>query len=603
MLAAERYLTLYDRFEGGRALGEPTEATLEELAEALYCTARNAKLVLKRLEEEGLVAWMPGRGRGNRSRIVFHADKEDFLFDLATTKAEQGDYRLSFELLSTYGAGTDAKTRFIDWLNVRFGYQKETVRGRTDCDTLRIPVYRQVQTLDPGSANFAFDGHLMYHIFDRLVTFDESLGRIVPGVAHAWSSDPAGMEWTFYLRKGVHFHDGRELTSEDVVFTFERLRRTGVPNRWMMRSLLRVDALGPRTVRFSLSRPNRIFDRYLCAAAASILPLDLRGVGDAYWRLPVGTGAFRLVTLSPHRIELIANTAYYAGRPFLDCVDIVIMPEDCRELSTTGMPSVMRAPDGEDPAVDGLDPGTDWQALARLCNGCTMLTWNTNKDGWQQNEALRKAVRMMLDPVAMQADLGGERALPAYGIRAEDSLKYIAKSAAEPQIRETLRLAGYDGAALRLVVHEKYELDGRWIADRLERFGVNVELVVADWKQAVDPAVVASGDFTVSGIVLAEDEVCEIDLYEHEACLTSAYLNATLKTWIVERIDRALAAYSPEERRSHMREIENRLREECYIIFLHHRRLSTHMHPSVRGASFSPQGWIDFKQIWLEKVV
>ncbi|MDG0789494.1 ABC transporter substrate-binding protein [Cohnella ginsengisoli] len=524
------------------------------------------------------------------------------MFDLVTAKAEHGDYRLSFELIASFGDGTDVKARFIDWLNVRFGYQKETVRGRTDCDTLRIPVYRQVQTLDPGCANFAFDGHLMYHIFDRLVTFDESLGRIVPGIAHAWSSDPTGTEWTFYLRKGVHFHDGRELTSEDVVFTFERLRQPGVPNSWMMRSLSRVEALGPRTVRFSLSRPNRIFDRFLCAAAASILPLALCGLGEAYWRLPVGTGAFRLVTLSPHRIELSANTAYYLGRPFLDVVDIVIMPEDCRERSTIGMPSVMRAPDAEH-EDDGLDPAMDWQALARLCNGCTMLTWNTNKQGWQQNDAFRKAVRAMLDPVAMQADLGGERALPAYCIRPEDSLKYIAKSASESQIREALRTSGYGGETLRLVVHEKYEPDGNWIAARLGMYGVRIELFIADWKQSVDPAVVASGDFTVSGIVLAEDEVCEIDLYEHEACMTSAYLNATLKAWIVERIDRALAAYSAEERRSHMREIENRLREECYLVFLHHRRLSTQMHPSVRGASFSPQGWIDFKQIWLEKVV
>ncbi|MDI4645693.1 SgrR family transcriptional regulator [Cohnella hashimotonis] len=601
MLASERYLTLFDRYGSGRALGDPVETTLEELAETLYCTPRNAKLVLKKLEEDGLIDWLPGRGRGNRSRIVFKADKEPFLFELATGKAERGDYRMSFDLIASFGEGTDVKGRFIDWLNVRFGYQKETVRGLSDCDTLRIPVYRQVQTLDPACANFAFDGHLMYHIFDRLVTFDESLGRIVPGIAHAWNSNPAGTEWTFFLRKGVQFHDGRELTSEDVVFTFERLRQPGVPNSWMMRSLASVEAIGARTVRFSLSRPNRIFDRFLCAAAASVLPNDLCGLGEAYWRLPIGTGAFRIVTLSPHRIELSANTAYYAGRPFLDVVDIVIMPEDCRERSTIGMPSVMRAPAGEE-EDPGLDPPMDWQALARLCNGCTMLTWNTIKDGWQQNEAFRSAVRLMLDPVAMQADLGGERALPAYCIRPEDSLKFIARPASEPQIRDALRASGYDGETLRLFVHEKYELDGQWIAARLEKYGVRVELFVADWKQSADPAVITSGDLTVSGIVLAEDEVCEIDMYEHDACLTGAYLNATLKAWIVERIDRALAAYSAEERRSHMREIETRLRDECYLVFLHHRRMSTQMHPSVKGASFSPQGWIDFKQIWLEKI-
>lgn len=601
MLVAERYLTLYDRFGGENSNGEPVVATLEELADALFCTPRNAKLVLKKLEEDCLVNWLPGRGRGNRSHLIFKVHKEDFLLNLATSKADVGDYRTSFEVLSSYGEGTEAKIKFLEWLKGRFGYQKETVRGLTECDTLRFPVYRSVQTLDPAKVNYAFDSHIIQQIFDRLVTYDETVDRIVPGIAHAWNADSQAMEWTFYLRKGVLFHSGRELTSQDVVYTFERLHSLNMPNRWMMRSLLVVEALGPRTVRFVLSQPNRIFDRFLCAAASSILPLDLEGQSEEdYWRLPTGTGPFQLVSFSPHRIELVANTSYYAGRPYLDGVDIIIMPEDCQQMSTIGLPSVMQTQDG-DKSVQEENPDEKWQALVRLCNGCTMMTWNGNKQGWTQNETFRKAVRLMLDPVAMQAELGGERVLPAYSLRPEDSIQYERQTATVPEIYHALSQSGYDGTELLLVVHEKYERDGRWIAARMHSFGIAVELFLADWSQVIDPEIISSADFTISGIILAEDDVCEIDMYEHEECISSTYLAPSLKSWILAQIDLALGSDSAQARRSHLRDIETRLREECHIIFLHHRRLNTFMHPSVRGASFNSNGWIDFKQIWLEK--
>ncbi|MDD9267255.1 ABC transporter substrate-binding protein [Paenibacillus sp. GCM10023248] len=601
MLVAERYLALYDRFGGENANGEPVEASLEELADALYCTPRNAKLVLKKLEEDDLIDWLPGRGRGNRSHIAFKIGKESFLLSLATSRAADGDYRTSFEVLGTYGEGTEAKIKFIEWLKGTFGYQKESVEGHIECDTLRFPVYRSVQTLDPGKVNYAFDSHIIRQIFDRLVTYDETVHRIVPGAAHAWNADAQAMEWTFYLRKGVLFHSGRELTSQDVVFTFERLRSLTMPNRWMMRNLQLVEATGPRTVRFVLAQPNRIFDRFLCAAAASILPLDLGGLReDDYWRLPSGTGPFQLESFSPHRIKLGAHTSYYAGRPYLDGVDIIIMPEDCREMSTIGLPAVMQTQDG-DTTEQEQNPEEDWQSLVRLCNGCTMLTWNGNKPGWTQNDAFRKAVRLLLDPVAMQAELGGERVLPAYSLRPEDSNQYERKTASAEEIARELAGSGYDGTELRLVVHEKYERDGRWIAERMNHFGIGVDLFLANWSQVADPAVISSADFTISGIILAEDDVCEIDMYEHDECVSSTYLAASLKGWILEQIDRALSAENAQDRRSHMRDIETRLREEGHIIFLHHRRLNTYLHPSVRGASFNSNGWIDFKHIWLEK--
>lgn len=604
MQTAERYLTLYDRFGAGSA-GLPVEATLEELAAALFCTPRNAKLVLKRLQEENLIEWLPGRGRGNRSRIGFKADKEDYLLAHATSQAEEGHYRTALELLETYGSGTEARTRFVRWLNGRFGLYQETVQGQEDCDTLRFPVYRTVQTLDPGCVNYAFDSHLLQHIFDRLVTYDEELERIVPSIAHTWSSDERATTWTFHLRKGVLFHDGRELTAADVAFSFERLCRPGTANRWIVRNLAAVEIVGPRCVRFVLHRPNFIFDRFLCSAAASILPLDYGGKNeDEYWRLPIGSGPFMLLSLSNHRVELTAHRAYFAERPHLDGVDIIILPEDCRELSTFGLPSILQTHD-TDPLQPLKDvPSPDWQSLARLCKGCTLLTWNMSKEGgWQHNETFRRAVSLTIDRERMMADLRGERALAAYAIRPEDSMRYMPRAGTDEEIRALLAQSGYDGQPLRLLVHDKYELDGRWVAGRLGEFGIPCRLESAGWQEIENPELINGCDFTISGLVIAEDEICEIDFYEHEACVMNYYVDPRLKPWIIARIDEALAMPHAQDRWRVMREIETRLRDEFYICFLHHRRLNTIMHPSVKGATFGPNGWIDFRRIWLERAV
>ncbi len=109
----------------------------------------------------------------------------------------------------------------------------------------------------------------------RLLAFDERLGRIVPGVAHHWEANRDATEWTFYLRKGIRFHHGQELTSADVLFSFERLRNHA-ENKWLLREAETIEALGPRVVRIRLRKPNRIFDRFMCSVGASILPADFR---------------------------------------------------------------------------------------------------------------------------------------------------------------------------------------------------------------------------------------------------------------------------------------------------------------------------------------
>ncbi|WP_052476342.1 SgrR family transcriptional regulator [Cohnella kolymensis] len=246
--AVERYLTLHNTFGGTEVKCPEAEVSIDELSRTLFCTTRNVKIILHKLVEEGLIEWQAGRGRGNRSRIKFLADRDPLLLEWAKQMAEKGEYKQAFELLQTYSEGTAVKERFVQWLNGHFGYESEQTEGSAQMDMLRIPVYRTITTLDPAEVNYAFEAQMIRQIFDRLVGYDTSENRYVPGLAHAWDSNADATEWTFYLRKGVRFHHGRELTSEDVRFTLERLNGDKL-HSWMVRSVIRVDCPGPRIVR------------------------------------------------------------------------------------------------------------------------------------------------------------------------------------------------------------------------------------------------------------------------------------------------------------------------------------------------------------------
>jgi MarR-like DNA-binding transcriptional regulator SgrR of sgrS sRNA len=590
MLLDERYLLLFERFGRDTELGDPVEVKLEQLAEALYCTPRNAKLILAKLRSEQLIEWFPGRGRGNRSRIAFKVDKEAYLIEFSQSLVEEGNYKRAFDLIGIHATGTFAKPKFLEWLDKQFGYKKgEAGEGQHPLDTLVFPVLKPPLTLDPAELLYSFDSHLIRQIFDRLLRFDMQQGSIVPMLAHAWSSNSSATEWTFHLRKGVRFHNGQELTSRDVKFTFERLQ-SGPANSWLMRGVESIETMGPRTLRVKLSRPNRIFDRFMCSAAASILPYGFAGMEEGdYWSLPLGTGAFRLISWTIGRIELAAFDAYFQGRPYLDSVDIVILPRDC-DPEMEGNAKVHHSIDTL--RMYSYAKEQAWQEIEKLCQGCTMLIWNVSREGPQQSEALRRVVKMILHPGEMVAELGGERVLPAFGFRPETSRSRTVEPLRPERIRRALEESGYAGEVLRFAFHPKYGEDGLWIVNRLAEWGISA--VVVDYESWPD------ADFCISGLVFPEDEVCEIEAYEHRDYIMHSYFDEERKKWITGRINEAVAADSTDQRRMYLKEIEDLIRDEATVIFLHHRRISTYMHPSVRGVSLNSLGWIDFQNVWLE---
>lgn len=198
--------------------------------------------------------------------------------------------------------------------------------------TLVLGRLRDVVGLDPNMTT-AHDSHRLFEVvFSRLVTLDGEL-LPAPGLAASWDISDDGLVYTFYLHEGVKFHNGEDMTARDVKYTMDRILNpeVGSPVRSFFVAIEAVSVLNDHTVQFKLSRPHAGLLMYLSIPEASIISKDLAEQEDLNKMANViGTGPFRLAEWSPDEYMLLErHEAYHLpGLPYLDAIDIRIMPEE-----------------------------------------------------------------------------------------------------------------------------------------------------------------------------------------------------------------------------------------------------------------------------------
>lgn len=112
-----------------------------------------------------------------------------------------------------------------------------------------------VGELDPGKATDYADSILMFNIYDTLVWAD-SKGRITPHLAEKWAISADKLTYTFNLRRGVKFHDGSELTADDVAFSMERMNALNLGFSYLFKAWVKTTRVADKyTVSFTLSEP------------------------------------------------------------------------------------------------------------------------------------------------------------------------------------------------------------------------------------------------------------------------------------------------------------------------------------------------------------
>ncbi len=192
----------------------------------------------------------------------------------------------------------------------------------------------QKESMDPADFFSGDDGYHINQVYNRLMDRDDNF-TVKPELAESWSSNADATEWTFKLRKGVKFHDGHDLTSKDVVYTFKRLidpaRASGgaaVLSFLDPKDANAITAVDDYTVKFKpkgavAELPLLITNKYTFIIPDGAKTEELRLKGD-------GTGPFmqdQFTPGAPVRV-LKKNPNYWEpGLPKADCLEIRVIQE------------------------------------------------------------------------------------------------------------------------------------------------------------------------------------------------------------------------------------------------------------------------------------
>lgn len=282
------------------------------------------------------------------------------------------------------------------------------------------PAASAAETLDSASSLNAYE--YLGALYNRLVRQDED-GTTVPDLAEEWDSDPTASRWTFRLRRGVRFHDGRELSAEDVVYSIRHVLdpEIGSPQADTLASMFGpqdVRAVDPLTVQFDLQAANAEFPSLLTSYHCYIIP---DGSAAEIGTTGIGTGPFVLESFTPAGPGVVvANEEYFDGRPVLDRIEFYSIQDATARVNAllAGQVDLLAQTNLDHPTARVVT-GTAGTTVARVENA----QWYTIPMLYSSEEfsdpRVRQAMKLAYDPEAIlrtalqsEGDAGWDNPVP-----------------------------------------------------------------------------------------------------------------------------------------------------------------------------------------------
>lgn len=334
------------------------------------------------------------------------------------------------------------------------------------------------------------------NIYSRLLTQEADL-TLSGDLAEAWEMSEDGTEYTFTLREGVKFHNGREFVADDVVYSYERLMDpdSGSVAANYFTSVESVEAVDDYTVKFILSGPDATFLSYVANPYAAIVPKEVvEEYGDLKTN-PCGTGPFMLKEyIEGNQMVLERNPDYYdVDRVKLDTVTYTFVTDEAARLAAlrTGAAHIAVMPPSQLSLVEGND-----DIVVKDCpsQNYDYLGFNLEKEPFN-DVRVRHAISLLVNREEY-SDLIYEGYAPVTGPVPVSMVRWAKDVSSDPwyandveQAKELLEEAGYpDGFTMTIVagINQETINGAQLLQSQLARGGITVEIEVMERAQYID---------------------------------------------------------------------------------------------------------------------
>ncbi|WP_096155692.1 ABC transporter substrate-binding protein [Bacillus sp. FJAT-45066] len=552
------------------------EFKLEEADQIWFCSRKNTKRILRQLKQANLLAYQPGRGRGNSSKLTYPISFQHEIERYIEKCVNDEQLDLIAQILrlpipKSWVANSSKEIREL------LGFQRDDSDSR---DVLHTFKARDITTLDPLKVSISLETHLIEYLGDTLVRYDSEKDCFVPHLAHHFHADETNTVWTFYLRKSVSFHNGEYVTSKDVAYTIDRMKTSSPSYSWLARNIVKVECPHQHKVIMHLDRPNGFFLRYLSAINFCILPANVE-FNEYEW---IGTGPFRLKERTAHKLVLEAHDTYFKERPLIDEIHFYQVTKDAAKTVY----------------LSGDENATNITPSNHKINdaGIRLLAYNLKRQNIIQQPSFRKAIYHLFDVQKMAQELSMEiKEASSFEIERSKPPNKDAK-----RIIGLLEEAGYHGEPIHLYHFDNYYavLEAEWMKKEAKTYGISIHLHPISFWDFSDEGMEDNIDILIMGLALSFDKHLAFSYaFKNKALLFNRMFHPDVEAFIYKKLEDFEFESEKHERDKLMQEMEQYLQKEFALFFLYHPIVTRALDPLIQDVESHSFGHLDFTKLWL----
>ncbi|MBF2349975.1 SgrR family transcriptional regulator [Listeria marthii] len=547
--------------------------SLKKLAETWYYSKQNVKKKLKKYEEQNLLKYMPGKGRGNLSTITFKNDFHSEVYEILTNCIENNDIKFALQL-SQLAIPQEWFTPFLTEIHTLFNHSNE--KGS---NILRFIINRKMAVLDPTIVSLHFEASLIKQISNTLVDYNKEEDKFTSSVAIDWFHNEDFTKWTFNIRKNILFHNEIKVTGNDILYTFKEAQKSST-GKWLVSNIENMYCESEFTVHFIFKKPEPDFLKLVTHYSLVIRPTFSNNKNF------IGCGPFILVESKDNYIFLKSFSRYFKEHPLIDGVEFWLVNSNYKKWLVV-------------PQKKDILDNNGVKPIEVERSGVSYLIFNKNKKN-PINQLLIQDLKMIFNTSDFVAELYNNSVPKAYSYFYKDS--ETKEPTAGKVFVPDFGFSNYIDKPLKLAVfnHPRLIHEAVWFKNRAADFKIKIEIITYSFDDDFfKETIVLDADMALATDVPVSDmELGYLDFLLNKTLLFQRFINKTQRATILSFTEKYRASAFSEQKTNILNQIEDYINNENILIYLYHPLKYYNIHSFINGVEFDSNGNIALDKLW-----